>query len=186
MPESATATPTLPQFPQPPNFQAMETPTHEASRRAADQAPIFMLPHALALDNQKKIWTAANRRVDDSHKVQMKALGLTPDELTQPSEDEEMGVNVQGDTIHQTYNYNAAAPAIQPATQPTIGQVEPAKPADSSPSLFHKCLPLILAAGCGAAPATGLALYQWFHKPTPAVVAPNANYTLGIEVKDQP
>jgi hypothetical protein len=62
-------------------------PLDQIAERAAEAAPTVLLPKLAALNNLKALWSDHRRRVNDSHALQMKALGQTPT----PAPQDEMG-----------------------------------------------------------------------------------------------
>lgn len=121
----------------------------QAAERLADQSPSLGLPRLLAIDFLQGLFGDARARTKDSHRVQMEALGVKPEEL---AKSDDMGINVAGDTI-----VNITAP---PAAKD---------------ELIRRALPLITAAALGAIgtllPLGGYILANLKSEP-PAAVAP--------------
>lgn len=60
-------------------------------------APALSLPRLIAVDNLNGILSDARKRTKDSHRIQMQALGMKPEEMAE----DDMGISVAGDTnIH--------------------------------------------------------------------------------------
>ncbi len=112
---------------------ASATLLQETADRLGDQSPVLGLPRMAAVENLVNVLADQRKRVRDSHRVQMKALGHVAEE------GEEVGISVAGDT--------------------TINNYQPV----GNGSLLRKLAPLLLAAITGGAlPIAGFLLARYF------------------------
>lgn len=143
-----------------------ETPLQQVQDRIAEVAPAWGVSHLLGIENVRSMLADARQRTRDSHKAQMKALGV--DTPNQP--DDMGGINVQGDT---TNHISITAPTQGSAFTKVASKLIP--------------LALTLALGSGAGIAGSWLLSHWNKPSAPPqqqIVLPD--YQLNLEVKDQP
>lgn len=107
--------------------------------------PSLGLSRYVGLDNMQKMLAGARRRTSDSHRAQMEKLKQVQGiefPLTESTEDEEVAINVQGDT---TYNQ----PAAQQSSLLTTGAA---------------------ALAAAALPLAGIGVYEMITDDQPAAV----------------
>lgn len=131
----------------------------EAAERLGEQAPSLGLPRLIALENMHNILSDSRKRVRDSHRVQMAALGHKAEE------GDEMGINVAGDT-----------------------HISITQPAGGGDSMLKKALPVCAALLAGSTlPVAGFFLNQWLNKPAvppPVSGPPDSEYEVRFFDKD--
>lgn len=130
----------------------------ETAERLAEQSPSLGMPRLVAIENMQNILADQRKRVRDSHRVQMAALGHKAEE------GDEMGINVAGDT-HITIT-------------------QPAEVKGVASSMLKKCLPWIAGA---MLPLLGFAAAKFFSQPSqpPAAVSPSdSEYEIRFFDKD--
>jgi len=120
----------------------------EALNRLDQQIPVLGLPRLVTIDHLNNMLSAARKRVDDSHAMQMKTLGYD----VKDTEHDDMGISVQGDTH------------ISIAALPAGG-------------VMKKVLPIIAGLAAGCLPVAALLAWQWFgNKPAPPVSPADSEY----------
>jgi len=134
------------------------SPLPEVWDRLGEQSAALGLPRLLAVQNLANLWSDNRKRVHDSHRAQMKSLGVDiPEELADDM------ISVRGDTTnHITY-------------------------AMPQPSLLSKCLPYALTLGLGAGGLLAWQWWNEKPATTPpAATDVDTNWKLGVEVKQSP
>lgn len=116
----------------------------------------------------------ARQRTRDSHRVQMRALGVE-DVMDKTAEDADMGdITIQGDTFNVM-----PPPEAKPAAQ------QPAQPNGNGLKKF--IAPALLGGALLGGGAGAMALYNYVtDKPETTVNVPAQDWRLGIQVTDQP
>jgi len=159
-----------------PDQSTSETPLHEVQRRLADQAPIWPVARAAALQNLRDIWADSKIKRKMDRAVAAKHLGVE-DVLKEGNEEMPGDISIQGDTHNVTHVYPA------PAT--------PATP--NMPTASHQPLKVLkwaaIAAACLGTPALGMAgaaLYQHYFGSTVINNSQQLDVKPGISVSDTP
>lgn len=140
----------------------------QIAERAAEAAPVEILPKLAWLNNLKQMWADSRRRTNDGFDLQMKALGAK----ASPPSGEEMGDTIVTGDIQITQQ-----PPTPSAGMSTLGKVGAAA--------------ALLAGGAGAAVVADKYLGNELQPPAvvapadpqPAPNAPNFEGVFGIETK---
>jgi hypothetical protein len=141
---------------QPGTGQSQEEILLDGLRRLKTHSQAYLLPRLIMTQQLWQQLTGARHRVNDSHRYHQRLLGEPV------NEDDEGNISLQGDTTN-IHNHKSGG-------------------------LASTLLPVVLAAGLGAA---ALPVWDWWHRkpaqpPVATQPAPQTDWRLGLEVKDQP
>lgn len=147
-----------------------QTLLNEAMDRLGEQAASLGMPRLVAIDHLQKSLHEARKRVNDTHAMQMQALGYD----VKTTEHDDMGINVAGDT-----HINITSPQ-----------------ANEGGSMLKKALPTIATLLAGSVlPLAGIFLANYLNRgaaPAPASGPPDSAYDVlfydadGNPIKVQP
>lgn len=159
-----------------------QTATQEAAQRTAQAgAGLLAAARAIAIQDQQRSLTSHARRVDDSHRAQMRALGM--EDIADRAEPDDMGniivtgdINMMPGSDGRSLPWSTVPPSPPETPQPqeqTPASTQPAAQASGIASLVKPAAMIAAAATAGAAgpPIVG-AVYDWATSDPPAAVQP--------------
>lgn len=161
-------------------FSEPMTPAQEAVERLAEGLPgLKLAAGAVGLANHQQLLHDHAKRVQDSHRIQMRALGL---ELPEGGEAEadDMGITICGDNC-----FNQAKPDPVPTTSPPPAPQPAPPPGPAQPTttpLWKKLAVGAALVGSGAGAGVGVPwLAGAFDEPAASQVQPATEYGLDLQ-----
>ena len=133
------------------NANSQQPPLEEMAERIAEAAPVKLAGAAVGLESHRRILHDHARRVHDSHRLDMLALGLKEEDLAKP-EDEMGNITISGDH-HHTYTVPLLEKTQEKPATPTLPA--PQQPVASS-GIGNGLKAALVAAAIGGPLAGGL------------------------------
>jgi hypothetical protein len=168
-----------------PDQSTSETPFHEVQRRLADQAPIWPVARAAALQNLRDIWADSKIKRKLDRAVAAKHLGVEDVLATDGNEEMPGDISIQGDTHNITHVYPAAAAASVPQLPASVAPAGPSKPWSK---LWTAAAIAAALVGTPALGMGGAALYQYLFGQSQTIInnSDQLDVKPGISVSDTP
>lgn len=147
----------------------MQALWQELTDRLGESSAVLAMPRLLMTDHLQQTLSDFRRKLRDDHRRQWAVLqGINPaipdpEEPPAKSEDDDVGISVQGDTHYHMESTTKAAP-----------------------SALGKVAPWLAALALGTGGALAPSIYQWITTPAPAVSNVDSDWELGVSVTEQP